>query len=140
MTPQSMMPMGKDECDVQFIVNTLLVKTRLGKTEAKTVDGEEIVFTKEYSSGQIDGWDGVSLSPGYVYTRGFSPNLQWGWSAYYGSGWSPELSVIPTAVPYTDAHLAIGRINMRLLRSWNERSRCGRLPDAAGSGMGGPGL
>lgn len=94
--------MGKDGCDVRFIVNTLFVKTRVDQTEVKTVDGQQVVFTKEYSSGQIANWDGVSLAPGYVRTSGFSPNQQWAWSQYYGSGWSPELSVIPTTVPYTD--------------------------------------
>ena len=93
--------MGADDCDVQFIVNTLYVKTRLGKTEVKTVDGKEITFNKEYSTGQITNWDGVTLAPGYVRTSGFSPNQQWAWSQYYGSGWSPELSVIPTDFPYT---------------------------------------
>ena len=94
--------MGKDDCDVQFIVNTLYVKTRQGKTVTKTVEGKEIEFSKEYSSGQIGNWDGVSVAPGYVRTTGFSPNQQWAWSQYYGSGWSPELSVIPTGFPYVE--------------------------------------
>lgn len=94
--------MGADECDVQFIVNTLFVKTRLDKTKVLKVKGEDIVFTKEYTSGQIENWDGVSMSPGYVRTSGFSPNQQWAWSQYYGSGWSPELRVIPASVPYVN--------------------------------------
>lgn len=94
--------MGAEDCDVQFVVNTLLVKTRLGKTEVKAVNGEDIVFSKEYTSGQIGAWDGVTLAPGYVRAAGFSPNQQWAWSQYYGSGWSPELSVIPTDFPYVD--------------------------------------
>lgn len=94
--------MGAEECDVQFVVNTLLVKTRLGKTEVKTVGGEDIVFSKEYTSGQIGIWDGISLAPGYVRATGFSPNQQWAWSQYYGSGWSPELGVIPDDFPYVD--------------------------------------
>lgn len=93
--------MGEDECDVQFIGNTLYVKTRLGKTEVKTVDGVEITFEKEYTNGAIENYDGATLAPGYVQTTGFSVNQQWAWSQYYGSGWSPELSIIPTSVPYT---------------------------------------
>ena len=117
--------MGKDECDVQFIVNTLFVKTRLEKNETKMIAGKEIVFTKEYTSGQINNWDSVSLSPGYVYTNGFSPNQQWAWSTYYGSGWSPELGVIPTAVPYTDGPFG----------DWADQY----APSTGGPGMGGPG-
>ena len=117
--------MGKDECDVQFIVNTLFVKTRLNQAETKTVDGKEITFAKEYSSGQISDWGGVSLSPGYVRTSGFSPNQQWAWSAYYGSGWSPELSVIPTSIPYTDGPFGV----------WAERY----APHVGGPGFDGPG-
>lgn len=117
--------MGKDECDVQFIVNTLFVKTRLNQAETKTVDGKEITFAKEYSSGQISDWGGVSLSPGYVRTSGFSPNQQWAWSAYYGSGWSPELSVIPTSIPYTDGPFG----------GWAERY----APHVGGPGFDGPG-
>lgn len=94
--------MGADDCDVQFVVNTLLVKTRLGKTEVKAVDGGDIVFSKEYTSGQISDWSGVTLAPGYVRNTGISPNQQWAWSQYYGSGWSPELDVIPTDFPYVD--------------------------------------
>ncbi len=93
--------MGEDDCDVQFIVNTLYVKTRLNKTEVKTVDGKEITFTKTYTSGQIGNWDGVSVAPGYLAASGLSPNQQWAWSDYYGSGWSPELYVYPTSIPYT---------------------------------------
>lgn len=94
--------MGADDCDVQFVVNTLLVKTRLGKTEVKTVDGGDIVFSKEYTSGQISDWNGVTMAPGYVRNVGISPNQQWAWSQYYGSGWSPELNVIPTDFPYVE--------------------------------------
>lgn len=117
--------MGRDGCDVQFIVNTLFVKTRIDQTEEKTVDGKQIVFAKEYTSGQIGSWDGVSLAPGYVRTSGFSPNQQWAWSRYYGSGWSPELSVIPTTVPYTDGPFG----------EWAERY----APSAGGPGGLGPG-
>lgn len=117
--------MGEEDCDVQFVVNTLLVKTRLGKTEVRTVDGEDIVFNKEYTSGQIGSWDGVTLAPGYVRASGFSPNQQWAWSQYYGSGWSPELSVIPTDFPYVDGPFG----------SYADKY----APSAGGPGMGGPG-
>lgn len=93
--------MGENDCDVQFLGNTLYVKTRLDKTEAKTVDGKEITFEKEYTSGAIENYNGAMLAPGYVQMTGFSLNQQWAWSQYYGSGWSPELGVIPTGVPYT---------------------------------------
>lgn len=116
--------MGKDGCDVQFIINTLFVKTRMDQTEEKTVDGKLIVFDKEYTSGQIGNWDGVSPAPGYVHTSGFSPNQQWAWSQYYGSGWSPELSVIPTTVPYTDGPFG----------EWAERY----VPSVGGPGSPGP--
>lgn len=93
--------MGEEDCDVQFIVNTLYVKTRLDKTEVKLIDGEEVTFNKTYNSGSITNYDGASLAPGYIHTMGFSPNQQWAWSQYYGSGWAPELNVIPTELPYT---------------------------------------
>ena len=116
--------MGTEDCDVQFIVNTLLVKTRLGKTEVKAVDGEDIVFSKEYTSGQIGSWEGVSLAPGYIRAAGFSPNQQWAWSQYYGSGWSPELSVIPTDFPYVEGPFG---------------SYADQYAPSSGMGIGGPG-
>ncbi|MGN1019743.1 MAG: hypothetical protein ACI4O7_05165 [Aristaeellaceae bacterium] len=94
--------MGPDDCDVQFIVNTLYVKTRLDRTQTLAVDGRDIAFTREYARGQIGSWDGVTLMPGYVFIDGFSPNQQWAWSPYYGSGWSPELGLIPDGFPYVD--------------------------------------
>ena len=94
--------MGPEDCDVQFIVNTLYVKTRLGQTVTLSADGREIEFTKQYATGQIGSWESVGMLPGYVHTEGFSPNQQWAWSTYYGSGWAPELGVIPEGFPYED--------------------------------------
>ena len=91
--------MGPEDCDVQFIVNTLYVKTRLGQTVTLSADGREIEFTKQYATGQIGSWESVGMLPGYVHTEGFSPNQQWAWSTYYGSGWAPELGVIPDGFP-----------------------------------------
>ena len=45
--------MGPDDCDVQFIVNTLYVKTRVDKKVTLSVDGRDVEFTKEYVKGQI---------------------------------------------------------------------------------------
>ena len=122
--------MGPEDCDVQFIVNTLYVKTRLDKTVTLTADGREIEFSKEYATGQIGNWDGVTLLPGYVRTEGFSPNQQWAWSPYYGSGWSPELGVIPDGFPYVDGPFgSYARLYAPVASG----------PDAGGPGAGGPG-
>ena len=122
--------MGPEDCDVQFIVNTLYVKTRLDKTVTLTADGREIEFSKEYATGQIGNWDGVTLLPGYVRTEGFSPNQKWAWSPYYGSGWSPELGVIPDGLPYVDGPFGSYARLYALVASG---------PDAGGPGAGGPG-
>ena len=122
--------MGPEDCDVQFIVNTLYVKTRLDKTVTLTADGREIEFSKEYATGQIGNWDGVTLLPGYVRTEGFSPNQQWAWSPYYGSGWSPELGVIPDGFPSVDGPFgSYARLYAPVASG----------PDAGGPGAGGPG-
>ncbi len=122
--------MGPEDCDVQFIVNTLYVKTRLDKTVTLTADGREIEFSKEYATGQIGNWDGVTLLPGYVRTEGFSPNQQWAWSPYYGSGWSPELGVIPDGFPYVDGPFgSYARLYAPVASG----------PDAGGRGAGVPG-
>ena len=94
------------------------------------MDGRDVEFTKEYASGQIGSWDGVSLAPGYVFTESFSPNQQWAWSPYYGSGWSPELGVIPTGFPYVDGPFGSYAPLYAPVASG---------PDAGGSGAGGPG-
>lgn len=122
--------MGPEDCDVRFIVNTLYVKTRLDKRITLNVDGKDVEFTKEYASGQIGSWDGVSLAPGYVFTESFSPNQQWAWSPYYGSGWSPELGVIPTGFPYVDGPFGSYAPLYAPVASG---------PDAGGPGAGGPG-
>ena len=122
--------MGPEDCDVRFIVNTLYVKTRLDKRITLSVDGRDVEFTKEYASGQIGSWDGVSLAPGYVFTESFSPNQQWAWSPYYGSGWSPELGVIPTGFPYVDGPFGSYAPLYAPVASG---------PDAGGPGAGGPG-
>ena len=129
--------MGPDDCDVQFIVNTLYVKTRVGKTQTMTVDGRDVEFTKEYTKGQIGSWDGVSLAPGYVFIDGFSPNQQWAWSPYYGSGWSPELGVIPSGFPYVDGPFGSYAGRYAPVSSGPDAGGPGG-PNAGGPGAGGP--
>ena len=44
---------GEKDCNVQLILNTLYVTTRVDQTETKTVDGQEITFTKYYNTRSV---------------------------------------------------------------------------------------
>lgn len=128
--------MGPEDCDVQFIVNTLYVKTRVDRTQTMTVDGRDIEFTKEYTRGQIGSWDGVTLAPGYVFVDGFSPNQQWAWSPYYGSGWSARTGRDPQRLPVCGRSVwqLCGALCAGFLRSgcgWSRRGRTYALTDEA---------
>lgn len=94
---------GVNDCNVQLILNTLYVTTRVDQTEEKTVNGQEITFTKSYNTRSVSrgSMEGVAALPGYViYSGGINPNQMWAWSDRYHAGWEPD-SGVPTTFPYS---------------------------------------
>ncbi|MDE7272846.1 MAG: alpha/beta hydrolase [Lachnospiraceae bacterium] len=93
---------GAEDCNIRLILNTLYVTTRVDQSEVRTVDGQEILFTKSYdmNNASTGSMEGVTAAPGYVlYTDGISPNQMWAWSERFQAGWEPE-SGIPVGFPY----------------------------------------
>lgn len=93
---------GKEDCDVQIIQNVVFVQTRVGQTAEKEVDGQKIVFRKNYSSrvsknaDQIVRDQGAVLESGYDLAGSYS---NWAWTMRYQAGWTVETER-PEGLPF----------------------------------------
>ena len=93
---------GENDCNVKVLHNVVFIQTRMGQTAQKTVDGQEILFQKNYSSrvsktaAEVVADKGAVLDDGFNLTGSY---LYWAWTKRYQAGWTLETAQ-PTGLPY----------------------------------------
>ena len=93
---------GEADCNVKVLHNVVFVQTRMGQTEQKTVNGEAVLFQKNYSNrisktpAQIVKDKGAVLDDGFNLTGSYS---NWAWTMRYQSGWTTDTAQ-PTGLPF----------------------------------------
>ena len=84
-----------EECNVR-LVNQLMNYTRVSGTENKTVNGEEIEFTKRYVKCEVlprsveDLDESLELLPGYTLGSGWEDHLKWPWQSFINIGYMSD--------------------------------------------------
>ena len=84
---------GKDDLNLQVIHNTVYVTSRVNATAEKKIDGNTLLFTKQYSGGKLlNPIDAIDLvcEPGYVIpeTNGWATHESWPWYAGLSERWT----------------------------------------------------
>lgn len=100
-----------DECDVRVINNVGFVKTRMGQTAQKDVDGQSVTFDKTYDTMSVSQRaydlaglvaDGLAdLEPGFNTQTLEGGRLYPAWTMRYQSGWTTSTPQ-PEGLPYVD--------------------------------------
>lgn len=80
-----------EECGVRLEGQTVSYDRLYDQTEVKSVNGEEITFTKSYYTAEtlpkaISELKGLETAPGYALGESWEDHLKWPWQSFIGTG------------------------------------------------------
>lgn len=95
---------GEEDCNVKVLHNVVFVQTRMGQTAQKTVNGQELLFQKNYSrlvsksAAEIVKANGATFDDGFNMVGSYS---NWAWTMRYQAGWTLETAQ-PDGLPFVN--------------------------------------